>query len=57
MSEALLIAVLGYAVEYGIPAAQAIIKTWQTPSPTLEDWISALNKAQPYTSYVPAKPA
>lgn len=57
MADALIIAIIGYAVQYGIPAAQALIDTWSKDNPTEEDWKAAFEKAKTYQEYVGPKPS
>lgn len=57
MTESLLVAIIGYAVKYGIPAAISLIDTWNKPTPTIDDWKAAFAVAKPYEDYVSTPPA
>lgn len=45
MSEAMIIALMGFAVKFGIPAAQAFLSNINKPSVSLDDAIKALESA------------
>lgn len=53
MNAAMIIA--QFAIQYGIPAAQALVALFNKPSPTAEDWNTVFALVKPYESYVPAK--
>lgn len=53
MSEAVILAIVQYAIRYGPDAAKALKEIFATPAPTDAQWQALWDKSQtPYDSYI-----
>ena len=53
MNTALIVTIAQYAIKYGIPAAQELIKLFKKADPTVEDWEKVFDLSKKsYEDYV-----